>query len=77
LIAFWNQAQIGADVSRSADAPRIVDCGDKSERGQLADACPPNADVKGVSLESNGRKVRENSSLIGLLIAAAAPRIFA
>jgi hypothetical protein len=25
LIAFWNQAQIGADVSRPSDARRVVD----------------------------------------------------
>src|SRR5271155_2995563 len=31
-----DQAQIGADVSRSADARRIVDRSDKGERGQLA-----------------------------------------
>jgi hypothetical protein len=37
LIAFWNEAQIGADVSRSADARRIVDCCDEGERGKLAD----------------------------------------
>src|SRR5580700_3998890 len=38
LISPWNQAQIGADVSRVTNAGRIVDCGDKSESGQLADA---------------------------------------
>src|SRR5208283_4666169 len=35
LIASGNQAQIGADVSRSSYAGRIVDCGDEGERGQL------------------------------------------
>jgi hypothetical protein len=29
-MASWNQPQIGADVSRAADARRIVDCGDKA-----------------------------------------------
>ena len=38
LIAFWNQAQVGADVSRSSDARRIVDCGHKGESGQLSNA---------------------------------------
>ena len=38
LLPPWNQAQIGADISRSANAGGIVNCGDKSESGQLADA---------------------------------------
>src|SRR5580704_19006107 len=38
LIPPGDQAQIGADISRSANAAGIVDCGDKSESGQLADA---------------------------------------
>jgi hypothetical protein len=38
LMPSGNQAEVGADVSRSSDARRIVDCGDKGERGQLTDA---------------------------------------
>src|ERR1700735_3372437 len=38
LIPPWNQAQIGADVSRATDAGRIVDRSHKGESGQLADA---------------------------------------
>src|ERR1700693_189406 len=37
LIPPGDQAEIGADISRSADARRIVDCGHKGERGQLTD----------------------------------------
>jgi hypothetical protein len=33
-----DQAEIGAEVSGSANAGGIVDCGDKGERGQFADA---------------------------------------
>src|SRR5271155_1812818 len=38
LIAFWNQAKISADVSRPADAGRVVDCGDEGEGSQLTPA---------------------------------------
>src|SRR5277367_3419245 len=38
LMPRWDQAQIGADVSGSADARGIVDCGHKGERGQLSNA---------------------------------------
>ena len=43
LIAPRDQAQISADVSGSANAGGIVDCGDQGERGQWridTDPCP-------------------------------------
>src|SRR3984957_4719081 len=38
LMAPWNQTQIGANISGSADARRIVDRSHKGERCQLSDA---------------------------------------